>query len=212
MKNLLRFALAATLFLCAISVLAQEDFSGEIVDTSKANAPERKTKIYATKDKIRFEPESEGARGGTAVIVNLSTHVSDAVMPERKMYMEFGQGQAPEMQRWNRQLFRPSDPGNACAEWLKLPANQGGSCKSLGNETVNGRNTVKFEGTNAKGETGYAWIDKKIGFPVKWQSKDESWELQNIKEGSQPSSLFEIPAGYQKFQMPAGRQNMQRPQ
>jgi hypothetical protein len=211
MNSVLRFTLAGTIFLCAISALAQEDFSGEIVDTSKGAAAERKTKIYATKDKIRFEPESEGAQG-TAVVVNLSTHVSDAIMPARRMYMEFAQAQTPEMQRWNRALFRPSDVNDACAEWLKLPQNRGGSCKNLGNETVNGRSTVKFEGTNAKGETGYAWMDKKIVFPIKWQEKDNSWELQNIKEGSQPSSLFEIPAGYQKFQMPAGMQNMQRPQ
>jgi len=211
MNSVLRFALAATLLLCAVTALAQEDFSGEIVDTSKGAAAQRKTKIYATKDKIRFEPESEGARG-TAVIVNLSTHVSDAMMPERKMYMEFAQTQAPGMQQWNRQLFRPSDVNDACTEWLKLPANRGGSCKNLGSETVNGRSTVKFEGTNAKGETGYAWMDKKIAFPIKWQGKDDTWELQDIKEGSQPSSLFEIPSGYQKFQMPAGMQNMQRPQ
>lgn len=211
MNSVLRFALAAILVLCAMAAFAQEDFSGEIVDTSKGAATERKTKIYATKDKIRFEPESEGAQG-TAVVVNLTTHVSDAIMPARKMYMEFAQAQTPEMQRWNRALFRPSDVNDACAEWLKLPQNRGGSCKNLGNETVNGRSTVKFEGTNAKGETGYAWMDKKIAFPVKWQEENNSWELQNVKEGSQPSTLFEIPAGYQKFQMPAGMQNMQRPQ
>jgi len=209
-KNALRWIVSLVIVLFTMVAFAQEDFSGEIVDTSKGAATERKTKIYATKDKIRFEPESENARG-TAVVVNLSTHVSDAMMPERRMYMEFTQGQAPGMQNWKRALFRPSDVNDACAEWLKLPQNRGGSCKNLGSETVNGRSTVKFEGTNAKGETGYAWMDKKIAFPIKWQEENNSWELQNIKEGSQPSSLFEIPAGYQKFQMPAGMPNMQRP-
>jgi hypothetical protein len=38
---------------------------------------------------------------------------------------------------------------------------------------------------------------------VKWQNKNNDWgELRNIQEGSQPSSLFEVPAGYKKFEMP----------
>ncbi|MBV8050151.1 MAG: DUF4412 domain-containing protein [Acidobacteriaceae bacterium] len=211
MKNALRLGLSLATLLVAVAAFAQEDFSGEIVDTSKGAAADRKTKIYATKDKIRFEPESASTRG-TAVVINLTTHLSNLIMTERRMYMEFAQGQAPGMQQWNRALFRPSDANDACAEWLKLPQNHGGSCNNLGSETVNGRSTVKFQGTDANGNTGYAWMDKKIAFPIKWQDKDSSWELQNINEGSQPASLFEIPAGYQKFQMPAGMQNMQRPQ
>jgi hypothetical protein len=35
-------------------------------------------------------------------------------------------------------------------------------------------------------------------------------ELRNIQEGSQPASLFEIPAGYTKFDM--GGAMRQRPQ
>jgi hypothetical protein len=101
-------------------------------------------------------------------------------------------------------FFRTGDADNACGDWLEQPANQGGSCHKVGNETVNGRNTVKYEGTNAKGETGFVWVDPKLRFPVKWQGKDgQGGELRNIQEGSQPASLFEIPAGYQKFDMGA---------
>lgn len=182
-----------------------------MVDTSKGSAAERRAKIYATKDKMRFEPETQGAHNA-AVIVDFSTHMTDVLMPERKMYMEMPQGQGPGTQQWSRDLFRPRNLDDACSEWVKLPQNKGGSCKNLGSETVNGRSTVKFEGTNSKGETGYAWVDKKIAFPIKWEGKNATWELQNIKEGSQPSSLFEIPTDYQKFQMPAGMPNMPRPQ
>jgi hypothetical protein len=210
MHRITRIFLILVLALGTTKLFAQEDFSGDIVDTSKGSTPEHRAKIYATKDKMRFEPERQGAMKG-AVIVNWSTHMTDVLMPERKMYMEMPQGQGPGMQQWNQNLFRPSNVGDACSEWLKLPHNKGGSCKNLGSETVNGRSTVKFEGTNAKGETGYAWVDKKIAFPVKWESKNDTWELQNIKEGSQPANLFEIPSDYQKFQMPAGMP-MQRPQ
>jgi len=210
MRRFIRILLGLVMALGTITLFAQEDFSGDMVSTSQGN--EHRAKIYATKDKIRFEPEKQGAMKG-AVIVNFSTHMTDVLMPERKMYMEMPQGQGPGAQQWSRDLFRPSNLDDACSEWAKLPQNQGGSCKNLGGETVNGRSTVKFEGTNSKGETGYAWVDKKIAFPIKWEGKNDTRELQNIKEGSQPASLFEIPSDYQKFQMPAGMPNMpQRPQ
>lgn len=209
MQRAIRVLLIFAVALGTLNLFAQEDFSGDMVSTSQGN--EHRAKIYATKDKMRFEPEKQGAMKG-AVIVNWSTHMTDVLMPERKMYMEMPQGQGPGMQQqWSRDLFRPSNLDDACSEWVKLPQNQGGSCKNLGSETVNGRSTVKFEGTNSKGETGYAWVDKKIAFPIKWEGKNDTWELQNIKEGSQPASLFEIPSDYQKFQMPAGMPNMQRP-
>jgi hypothetical protein len=211
MKCVLRFLLIFGFFVFTGAAFAQQDFSADIVDTGQGNEHATKTKIFATKDKMRFEPQGQG-RDGSAFIVNLSTRTSYGLMPERKMYMEFNQGQGPSASYWSRALFRPTDAEDSCAAWLKLPSNHGGSCKKVGDETVNGRSTVKFEGTNAKGETGYAWVDKKIGFPIKWQGKNDTWELQNIKEGSQPASLFDVPSGYQKFQMPMGMENMQRPQ
>lgn len=207
MKRTFTFLVFFLFAVSGIAAFAQQDFSGDIVDTSNGGAG-RTTKIYATKDKIRFEPQTQGPHGA-AVIVDFSTHTATALMPERKMYMEFPQGQTPGMQQWSRTLFRPTDVNDACAEWLKLPANRGGTCKNLGSDTVNGRSTVKFQGTSANGDTGYAWVDKKIAFPIKWQEKNDTWEMQNIQEGSQPSSLFEVPAGYQKFQMPAGMPNRQ---
>ncbi len=211
MQRLIRILLICVVAFATIELFAQEDFSGDIVDTSRGGGPEHKAKVYATKDKMRFEPERQGP-SQPSVIVNFSTHMTDVLMPDRKMYMEFPQGQGPGMQQWSRDLFRPRDVSDACSEWLKLPANHGGTCKNLGSDTVNGRSTIKFEGTNSKGETGYAWVDKKIAFPIKWQGKNDSWELQDIKEGSQPASLFEVPSDYQKFQMPAGMPNRLLPQ
>jgi hypothetical protein len=194
----------------AVAALAQEDFSADYVDTATEKGQRTTARIYATKDKMRIEPQGPAAQG-YAVILNFSNHTTYSLMPEQRMYVEFPQNEGPAG-RYTRELYRPSDVENSCTEWLKLPANRGGTCKKVGNETVSGRSTVKFEGTNAKGETGYAWVDRKIGFPIKWQEKNDTWELHNIKEGSQPASLFEVPSGYQKFQMPAGMQNMQRPQ
>jgi hypothetical protein len=106
-------------------------------------------------------------------------------------------------------FFRTGDVENACSDWQKLTRNQGGSCHKVGNESVNGRSTVEYEGTNAKGDTSHFWIDPKLRFPVKWQGKSTSGELRDIQEGPQPANLFEIPAGYTKMEMPGGM--MQQP-
>jgi hypothetical protein len=209
MQRIIRILLIFVVALGTIKVFAQEDFSADIVN-NKESGKQSNAKIYVTKDKWRIEGLQEGRMNG-AVITNLATQTSAVLMPERKMYMEFPQGQGPAGQRLMN-FYHARDIDDACADWLKLPSNQGGSCHKVGSETVNGRSTVKYEGTNAKGETGAVWFDKKIAFPIKWEGqKGGSGELQNIKEGSQPSSLFEIPSDYQKFQMPAGMP-MQRPQ
>ena len=106
-------------------------------------------------------------------------------------------------------FFKSGDVENACSDWLKLERNKGGTCHKVGSETVNGRNTVKYEGTNASGETSSVWLDSKLRFPVKWQGKNNGGEMRNIQEGPQPASLFEIPAGYTKMDM---GNMMQRPQ
>jgi hypothetical protein len=44
-----------------------------------------------------------------------------------------------------------------------------------------------------------------IKFPVKMAAVDGSWtmEYKNIKLGSQPASLFELPPGYNKMAVPS---------
>jgi hypothetical protein len=182
---------------------AQTEFSGEIVNNDNQRTDRGPTKVYFGKDKMRFDsPGGKDPMGGGAVIFDLATRGWVVLMPERHMYMEMP---AQMMQkRGMYDFFRTGDVENACSDWLKMPQNQGGTCHKIGNETVNGRSTVKYEGTNAKGETGLVWLDPKLRFPVKWQGKDgKGGEMRNIQEGSQPSSLFEIPAGFQKFDMGA---------
>jgi hypothetical protein len=79
-----------------------------------------------------------------------------------------------------------------------MERNQGGTCHKVGNETVNGRSAVKYEGTNSSGEPSSVWLDPKLRFPVKWQGEPSAGELRNIQESTQSANLFEIPAGYTK--------------
>jgi hypothetical protein len=194
------------LMLVSSFVLAQTEFSADVVDLQKAGTPTQ-AKIYFAKDKIRIESQKSGANSG-AVIVNFATQTSTVLMPQQHIYMEMSaQTQAQrQSQNYAAAFFRTGDVENACSDWQKMTANQGSSCHKVGNESVNGRSAVKYEGTNSKGEVGYFWVDPKLRFPVKWEGKNGAGELRNVQEGAQPSSLFEVPAGYTKMQIPGTMQ------
>jgi hypothetical protein len=201
-RPVFRLSCFVGLLLLGSMALAQTEFSADIVNESKGGS----TKVYFGKDKMRFDsPDGEDRSSGGAAILDFSNNKMIVLMAKQHMYMEMPQQMLEKRGMYT--FFRTGDVENACSDWLKLPENKGGACHKVGNETVNGRSTVKYEGTNSKGETGFVWIDPKLRFPVKWQGKNEvGGELRNIQEGSQPSSLFEVPAGYTKFDMGAMQQ------
>ena len=188
-------------------MFGQTEFSADVVNQEKAGNSTQ-AKLYFAKDKMRFESADLNRKGGGAFIVNLLAHTSTILMPQQHMYMEMPQ-QSME-QRGFYSFFEAGDVENACVDWLKMPRNQGGTCHKDGRETVNGRDTIKYEGTNSSGETSSVWLDPKLRFPVKWQGKNGAGELRNIQEGAQPASLFEVPAGYTKMDMGAMMQQRQK--
>jgi hypothetical protein len=192
--------------LVASFALAQSEFSAEMVDTQKSGNPTQ-AKIYMAKDKIRIESGVGDAKGSGAVIMNLATQTYAILMDKQHMYMEMPTPTTGPRTMYN--FFRTGDVESACVDWLQQAKNKGGSCHKVGSDTVNGRSTVKYEGTSVKGDTVTFWIDPKVRFPVKWEGKNGGGELRNIQEGTQPASLFEIPAGYTKMDMGG---MMQRPQ
>jgi outer membrane lipoprotein-sorting protein len=181
------------LMLAASFVLAQAEFSAEVVDTQKSAS--NQAKIYFAKDKVRIESQGKGSQGGGAIIVNYATQTSVILMPQQHMYMETAAKSANQKMGFGSALFATGDVENACGDWQKTQ-NQGGSCHKVGADSVNGRSTVKYESTNSSGDVSHFWLDPKLRFPVKWEGKSSSGELRNIQEGAQPASLFEIPSGF----------------
>ena len=200
LRLMIRMSCMVALLMAASFALAQTEFSADVVDNSSQKSGKGPTKVYFGKDKMRFDAaDNNDPRNGGTVIFDLTNESWVVLMAKQHMYMEM-----PSKMMENRgmfEFFRSGDVDNACSDWLKLARNKGGSCHKVGSETVNGRSTVKYEGTNANGETSDVWLDSKLRFPVKWTGKNGGGEMQNIKEGSQPASLFEIPAGYTKFDM-----------
>src|SRR5579864_8396806 len=141
--------------LASTFALAQTEFSAEVVENQKGDAPQ--AKIYFGKDKMRFESAKKDPRGGGAMIMNLATQTSTVLMDQQHMYMEMPVQMANQRGTYN--FFRTGDADAACVDWVQQAKNKGGTCHKVGSDTVNGRSTVKYEGTSASGDTNTFWID-----------------------------------------------------
>jgi hypothetical protein len=179
MKNKMKLISLATgicILLSATLALAK-DFSADMINKTKAGISQGK--IFVSKDKTRMEtPESIS-------ITRMDKKVVWILMPKEKKYME--------------QAF---DPAKAAATSEKV--NGEIERKLLGQEVIDGRKTDKYQVTytqNRKKETMLQWIASGLAMPVKMAAVDNSWtmEYKNIKTGKQADSLFEVPAGYEKF-------------
>lgn len=167
------------------AIAAGAEFSADMIMT------DAKDKIASGKifikgfQKIRQEINVEGETNVT--ILRLDKKVSWTLMPE-KQYMEVS---FP---------FDPNQP-NKEVEYVET---------TIGNETVNGYACKVIQYTYKDKKLGVLiqWYSESLGFAVKTQTKDSKGkinstvEYKNIKQGTQPDSLFEIPAGYQKFSLP----------
>lgn len=159
---------------------AMPEFSADFVDSSGATG-----KMYMSKGRMRTDTKMGPVTSIT--IFDMAKKTGYSIMPAQKMYMEM---KMPE----NAPTANATSTGNPCATAAM-------TCKQGASEMVNGRSATKWEITSG-GTTTSTWIDDKLKIPVKTEAAGHTWELKNIQEGSQPDSLFELPAGYKKMAMP----------
>jgi hypothetical protein len=187
MKNVI-IAAAAVFAICTIFAGAASayDFSAEISMQQQGKA--MSGKIFISGSKSRMEMQD------MVIITRGDKKVSWVLMNEQKMYME-------------NQL----KPGSVPVE--KDPSQIEKTL--VGKDTVDGKAATKYKVTFAEGKekvSAYQWfLDD--GFPVKTAALDGSWsnEFKNLKKGSQPANLFEVPDGFKKFAMPSGMPGMTPP-
>ena len=141
------------------------------------------------------------AAGAGTMLTDSRANTTYVLMPQQKIYLDVkANGQFTN-------AFMPVDPNNPCPQWQEMAKAarkdmSQWSCKRVGDNTVNGRSAVKYQAVTAQGKVQYAWLDTKLKFLVKAEDAEgKGMELKNIKEGSQPASLFEIPADYRKMDM-----------
>lgn len=188
--------LATTLVLVS-SALAQApaQFSADM-KTHTARGTDMTGKIYFGGKKMRTDMEARGR--SISNIMDFDTKKYYTLLNDQKMYMEHDANQpAGPMGRGPRMPeIKQYDASNPCAN------EEGVTCKKTGTETVNGRNCDVWEFTKDGKKERTSWIDQKLHVPIKTVNEDgTTFELSNIKEGSQPASQFEIPSGYQKMDM-----------
>lgn len=185
--------------ICAAAATARaQGFSADLFDLS-VKPPVSMGKVYAKGDKVRVERADTGSEGARPiVIVDLAKHEATILDGNSHAYIQTDLG--PEA---GISFFHLSDANNACAELDKM-AKMLGSCKKAGNETVDGRNTMKYQGTTDDGKDIIVWADPEVHYVIKWQGKDgDMGEMRNIKVEDQAASLFEVPSNYHKMGEPA---------
>lgn len=170
------------------------DMSADMVSSS--GGMNSQGKFYTSKGRIRLESSR-----GTIMIMNPAEGTGWLLNTRRKTAMDM----SATMKMTQEKLAASSgmnpedvllDPNNPCA------ALKGSTCKKLGSETVNGRQTTKWEIHETDGQTINVWVDPKLWLAVKTQTPNYTGEFRNIQEGPQPESLFEVPADYRKVAGP----------
>lgn len=210
---ILRFVFCVVLLsFLALGAFAQE-FSADFVPIGKDRSGSGPSKIFVGKDKMRIETNEPGEFGMGAAIMDFVNQKTIILLPQQKMYME----SMPQMKMQEKNMwFRPTDPNNACPQYVSLVKkhnpNENVTCRKVGEDTVNGRATIKYAGTSNKG-SGFVWVDPKLRFVIKWlDDKGDGTELRNIQEGAQDASLFEVPPDFHKFDMQQMMRRRQQPQ
>ena len=164
-------------------------------------------KLFIGHKQARLDrPTTEGETNGIgSLLIDFDHQFLFLFIPQSKLYLQISGSNGMPFYR-GASMFRPSSADNPCGGWVS-EANQRGitlRCQSGGPDTVNGRPTVRWDATTPDGGHGSLWYDQNLSFIVKILRTSKGgvqsgYELQNIKEGTQPQKLFEFPAGYRQF-------------
>lgn len=76
------------------------------------------------------------------------------------------------------------------------------SCQKTDMGAVDGRPCQNYKLVRKSEPEQTLCLDSKLHFPLRTSSKSSSSEVNNIKEGSQPASLFALPPGLKKQELP----------
>ena len=126
-----------------------------MVDTRPKERGVIRNKIYVARGKMRMEAQGPGGNEASVVIVDAGRQITYLLVPDQKAYAEadtFGSVYSAGLR-----LLQPVDPERPCAGFREYVRQQ--SCKKLGSESVNGRNTQKWEINSTRGGKGYLWVD-----------------------------------------------------
>jgi hypothetical protein len=185
------------LYLLLVAVLPavgrSQDFSAEVVYphslgkqvSQPAASAAPPVTIHVRGEMIRF---AGGGENSLDMIVDLANHKTITLMPSEKLYREMSEPRATG-------YFRVRDAENACPDWQKKVASEI-PCEKVGNDVVDGRNTIKYQSAVPNQPAEYVWVDPTLHFVIKWDTGHAGVELHHVKQGPQAADLFVVPQGY----------------
>ena len=200
------------LAMLAIGSLARtQGFSADWVDSSARSGTPKRNRVFGQDDKMRLEMYDEpGSPEPSAIVLtDFAQQTALVMVPTQHLYIDMVAGKvdyawenwvmAPLPMDW--QLFWPDSVEDACAGWLKIAAEHRTqmTCKKIAPEVINERSTTKYQIGGS--QSGFLWVDQQLRILLKMEADGTHLELQNVREGPQSPSLFEIPAGYRKMEV-----------
>ena len=195
------------LFLLGAAAKAQmpQPFSADFTASSASHAGDVTGKMFLSLPNMRMNMSSRGM--DMSMIMDGAKQTTYMLMHQQHMYMELKPGQLNPMARNLPQVESSFDPHNPCASSQHSDA----TCKDLGEATWDGRTCEKWLMTQKNGHSTTMWVDQKLHFPIRSENSDGSiFAFSNIKEGTQPASLFVVPPDYRQMDV-GGMMGGQRP-
>lgn len=214
-----KVVVGSTLLICGLlsaPFAAAQEFSAVYVEDGGTRA-----KMYVSKEKVRLESSTAGEL--SVVIYNLAQNTAYSLQPDKKTYADMSNSGLMSSTR----AFLPYlDAENPCAGYMEMTRTSKRrresdeqvrernkeitySCKtSAGGESINGRTTERWKLTaTVGGETrtlAYLWAEPKLHLVMRIQGQgvgasDHTFIFENIQEGRQPASFFEVPADYRQI-------------
>jgi hypothetical protein len=176
--------------------LAQQ-FSADILRTSSDQvANSASGKVYVSNAKVRIETSDFP---GDFFLIDGEKGSAYLVKPSSGIFMEARQSSPLT------RLLVGVGPGNPCGQWQSMAKIAGmpeqgdpWQCERIGQEQIGDRATIGYR-AHAPGRDLVGWIDADLKFPLKIQEGKTVALLANVRENSQPASLFEIPSNFRKF-------------
>lgn len=187
------------------SIAFAQEFSADVVNSTGKDAA-KSGKVYVKGNKMRID-RGDGNAGASAPLAIVDTQANTVTIMDaaNHAYIKSEMGSDAGLS-----FFRINDANNACADLNKI-AGMPSSCKKNGNESVNGRQTVKYTGKGEDGKPIVIWADPEASFVVKWQKDGDAGELRNIKMEPQAASLFEVPSDYHSAAKEQPKENDEKP-
>jgi hypothetical protein len=188
-------ALAGSVLGGSVPAHAQQ-FAADLVVTHDGAVAEPAGRLRVLGDKVRLEtPQSADG----FFLVDAAKPAAYFVRPGARTFMEARQSSPLT------RLFVAVDPDDPCRQWQVMAhlaglADGDYRCERRGEETLGGHSTIAYRALSSGGKPLLGWIDRERRFPLRITTEDGAViTVENIRDESQPGTLFEIPPAFRKF-------------